>query len=305
MHRKHSFTALVALWACSPSFAAEDVAGANVLGMAGVSVADVTDNAAITVNPGLMALRRRYDFHGHYAFGPVRGSHWGATAMDGQTSQVLWMGLAYSGDAYRPELETSELPGWKVPDQPIANKKRNHDLTLALGVPVIRDRLSVGINGGVSLFNNDRQGKGLFGNADVGLGVMPTEWLAIGLVGENLLPLTGPRSTGAQAGIRVFKEEIGAFEIDGGYLHGDSDGISLGVGGEKTFGSARARLGYGIDLPTSDQHISWGLGLLGEGGSFEYGMQLPLGPVDGLLSGMVNQLSLHLKAPDTSRTAGF
>jgi hypothetical protein len=298
-------TALTAHVVVSPCFAAEDVVGANVLGMAGVSVADVTDNAAITVNPGMMALRKRYDFHGHYTYGPAGGSHWGATAMDGQTSKFLWMGLAYSGDLYRPELQTTELPGWKLPDQDIQNKKRNHDFTLAFGLPLIGERLSLGINGGVSLFNNDRQGKGLFGNADVGLGVLPTTWLAIGLVGENLLPLSGPRSTGAQAGVRLFQEEFGAFEIDGGYLHGDSDGINLGVGAEKNAGMARVRLGYGIDLPTRDQHLSWGLGLLGDGGSFEYGMTVPVGAKDGVLSGLVNQLSLHLKAPDTSLSGGF
>jgi len=285
--------------------AEEDVASANVLGMGGVAVADVSDNSSITVNPGLMALTRRYDFHGHYKLGPSGGGHWAATAMDGQTSRFLWMGIAYSGDAFRPALQTSELPGWKIPGEEIENKKRYHDFTLAVSVPIVSERLALGINGGLSLFNHDRQGRGITGNADAGLGFRPTQWLSIGVVGENLIPIQSDRSLGAQAGIRVFNDAIGAVEVDGGYRHADSEGIGLGVGAEKNAGMARIRLGYDIDLPTVVQRVSWGLGLVGDGGSFEYGMAIPLGSENAGPSGLVNQLSIHLKAPDTSATAGF
>jgi len=300
MVRKHISLALIALFISTPSLAEEDVTGANVLGMGGVSAASVSDNAAITVNPGLMALSRRYLFHGHFKFGPAGGAHWAASAMDGQTSKFLWLGIAYSGDIYNPALQTSELPGWTIPGEDIENTKRFHDVTLALAVPLIPERLSLGVNGGLSFHNHDRQGKGNTGNTDVGLGILATDWLSIGLAGENLLPLSGNRTLGALAGVRVFNPEIGAFEIDGGYQHLKSKGVTLGVGGEKNAGIARLRLGYDIDLNTVGQSVSWGFGLVGEGGSFEYGMALPLGAGELAGGGMINQLSIHLHAPDTS-----
>jgi len=304
MARKHISTVLISLLFSTPAVAEEDVEGANILGMGGAAVAHVSDNSAITVNPGLMGLTRRYDFHGHYKLGPSGGSHWAATAMDGQTSKFLWMGLAYSGDVFRPELETSELPGWKIPGQEIENTKRFHEFTLALSVPLVRERVALGVNGAMSLYNHDRQGRGIEGSADVGLGLRPLRWLSIGLVGENLLPLENERTAGGQAGIRVFDETVGAIEVDGGYRHAENDGLGFGLGAEKNAGMSRLRLGYEIDLPEMAQRASWGIGLVGEGGSFEYGMAIPVGGGEGL-AGLVNQLSIHLKAPDTSASSSF
>ncbi len=300
MVSKHISTGLLGLLVSTPCLAEEDVAGANVLGMGGVSVAAMNDNSAITANPGMMALTSRYDFHGHFKIGPTGGAHWGASAMDGQTSKFLWLGVAYGGDTYSPELQTSELPGWTIPGEEISNKKRFHDLTLGLSVPIISERLAIGLNGGVSIFNHDRQGRGVTGNGDLGVGFLATKWLSVGVVGENLLPIDGDRTLGGSGGVRVFSPTVGAFEIDGGYHHGPSDGITLGVGGEKNAGIARLRLGYDIDLESTAQRVSWGLGLIGEGGSFEYGMALPISPGQLTAAGLVNQLSIHLKAPDTS-----
>ena len=82
------------------------------------------------------------------------------------------------------------------------------------------------------------------------------------------------------------------------------DGYGFGLGAEKNAGMSRLRLGYEIDLPEMAQRASWGIGLVGEGGSFEYGMAIPVGGGEGL-AGLVNQLSIHLKAPDTSASSSF
>lgn len=300
MLRKYICLGLFTLTASTHASAEEDVAGANVLGMGGVAAAHSSDNAAITVNPGMMALTRRYDFHGHFKYGPSKGTHWAGSAVDGQTSKVLWVGVAYAGDAYNPELRPGELPGWTVPGEEILNTKRFHDLTLAVSVPLVPERVALGLNGGVSFYNHERQGQGSTGNGDVGLGILATNWLSIGIAGENLLPLSGDRTLGAIAGVRLFDAEIGAFEIDGGYHHLDSEGLNIGVGGEKNAGLARLRVGYDVDLGLSEQHVSWGLGLVGEGGSFGYAMMLPVGPGEPTAAGLVNQFSITLAAPDVS-----
>ena len=60
----------------SPSVrAAPEVLGADQTAMGGVSLAADTSNAAITTNPGLLALHRRYDFSAQFGVGPSTGLH--------------------------------------------------------------------------------------------------------------------------------------------------------------------------------------------------------------------------------------
>ncbi|MBW1877795.1 MAG: hypothetical protein JRI25_18180, partial [Deltaproteobacteria bacterium] len=171
--------------------AGDEIYGANVEASGRAVAGHPADNASITVNPGLLGLTERYDLHGHVGLGPDGALEWAVSAMDSRTSSLAF-GFAWRRTLAEPELTLDEMPGWRVPGEPIPNRKRTHELTAAFAYPVSgagEMRFSFGINGTLRIHNDDRQGHYLSGNADAGLGVRVDERWSMGLVGYNLLPL--------------------------------------------------------------------------------------------------------------------
>lgn len=267
----------IALLASAPALAAPDLVGADRVAMGGTSLAAHDSNAAITTNPGLLALTDRYDFSAQFGFGP--GLHWGATAMDGRTAENVAVGFTYAGDRYEPALTTDELPGWNVPGEDIANMKRQHDFALAVSGSAAEDRVAFGIGGHVSLYDHDRNGKGTTGNVDAGVGLRPTEFLTVGLSGNNLVPLDvlGDRPLRVGGGVMLHGAPA-ALSVDGGWVATDTGApVFVDAGTELRPGAARLRVGGRYDGPTATPAVTAGLGFAGEGGAIEYGIQIPIG----------------------------
>src|SRR5262245_43706569 len=132
------------------AWAADVTAGANVLAAGGVGVAAPADNVGITLNPGTLGMRSRYDFSALFRYGPTGGIGWGATAMDARTSDAVAAGFAYSGSKIEPPLTPNDLPGWKVilpggRAEHISNVYKTHDFCGAIGVPFAHRHVSLGI----------------------------------------------------------------------------------------------------------------------------------------------------------------
>jgi hypothetical protein len=267
--------------------AAPDVVGADSVAMGSTSLAAHDSNAAITTNPGLLALEDRYDFSAQAGIGP--GLHWAATGMDGRTAENFALGFSYSGDRYEPDLTIDELPGWAEPNAEIPNMKRSHDLALAGAGSIADDRVSFGLGGHVSLYNHDRNGQGTTGNVDAGIGLKPTDFLTVGLAGHNLVPLDvlGDRPTRFGGGVRLHGTP-GALEVDAGWEDTDTGSpLFLDAGAEARPGAARLRAGGRWHGPTGVPSVTGGFGFEGEGGALEYGIEVPLGPDGGPIAHVV------------------
>lgn len=292
------------------AYGAEEVVGVEASAMGGVAVAASGDNSGITVNPGVIGLEQRYDLGAYFRYGDGGGRHWAVNAVDARTVQGLALGLAYSGDRYEGELFPGELPGWRVPGEEVANQKRTDDFALALALPMASRRVSLGVNGGLSLFDHDRLGRGAQFNMDAGLGVRPVAWLTVGVVARNVLPIDtlGDRPLGAAAGIRLEESSIGAIEVNGGWTDVDptaaralarADAWTLAVGAEKTFGDyVRGRFGYRRDGPIDRRDVTLGLGFDADSGSASVGLAVPLGAGNATLAGVVAQIGITLVIPD-------
>jgi hypothetical protein len=267
-----------------------EVLGADMTAQGGVSLAADTSNASITTNPGLLALNRRYDFSAQFGVGPSGGLHWAAGGMDGRTSEAVALGFMYAGDRYEPNLRTSELPGFWPIGEEIPNMKRQHDFVLALATPIVRDKLSVGLGGYVTYFNNDRDGKGATGNLDAGLGWKVSDYVTVGASGNNLLPFDplSQRPLTAGAGVRVHGP-VAAIEVDGGYLEGSGPGAPafVAAGAELAPKALRIRGGYRYEGNVEQSVVTAGLGVFSEGGALEYGIDIPVGGSWGSLSHVI------------------
>lgn len=289
--------------------AAEDVLGAEALAMGGAAVASPQDNAGITLNPGVIALDRRYDFHGFFRYGSGAGLHWGGNVVDARTTPWLALGLSYSGDRWKGPLFPGETPGWTVPGMAPSNQKRTDDFALALAVPLLDRKLSIGLNGALSLYNHDRLGKGAWFNAGVGVAARPFDWLILGASARNVLPFDGlgDRPLQATGGLRLQDTSIGAVEVNVGWT--DIEGRepwTLAVGAEKTLGSmAHLRAGFRQDGPLDRRDVTFGIGLGGGGGSLSWGIAVPIGPDQPTWAGLINQISITFQAPHPHEPVGF
>jgi hypothetical protein len=287
---------IVGLIPSSVAHAAPDVLGADLVGTGGVSQAASRSNAAITTNPGLLGLHDRYDFGAQFGYGPSRGLHWGVSGMDARTAKDIALGFVYSGDRAEPPLTVDELPGWAVPGADIPNIKRQHDFTAALAGSLFDNRVSIGVGGNVSLYDHDRNGKGTTGNADVGLGLRPTDALTFGFSANNVLPIDplGERPLQLAGGVRL-DTELAAIEVDGGSIAVDSGTPAfVATGGEVRPGSARLRAGFRWEGPTDTSRITAGVGFENEGGSIEYGLEVPIG---GNFASTVHVVGFRFIAP--------
>jgi len=259
------------------ALALPDVVGADSIGMGSTSVAADKSNAAITTNPGLLALNPRYDFSAQVGIGP--GLHWAVSGMDARTAKDFALGVTYSGDRYEPELTVDELPGWSIPGAAIPNMKRSHHIAAGGSYAFADDQVAIGLGGHVSIYNHDRHGKGTTGNLDVGLGITPTDAFTIGLAGNNLLPFDplADRPMRAALGLRLDGTPA-AIEVDGGWIQADEGApVFVDAGGEVRPGPVRLRAGGRYHGPSATPSVTAGLGFEGEGGALEYGLDIPLG----------------------------
>lgn len=298
----------------APSFAADVVQGANLLGMGTVGVAAPADNAAVTMNPGAIGLRKRFDLHVHGRVGPTAGLHWAATAVDARTSDVVAAGFAYSGDRFEPAVTAADLPAWSISGEEIRNRKRYHDFAGAIAVALLDRRISLGVGGALSVYDNDQQGSGRSFDMSAGLGVAPIDALTLGVSIRNFLPhARQDRPAQILAGIRVEDPTSFAIEVNAsrGWLPAPTDLVAVAglataaedpsvwtfSGGiDKRFGGVRVRAGGTWQGESRLPFATFGIGSHQDDGlGFEYGLAVPL-TSDLRFSSTVHQISFRFAA---------
>lgn len=279
--------------------AADTVDSSALVGMGRTGFAAARENAALTLNPGLLALHERYDFQGQFRYGPDGATMWGASAVDGRTSPKLSGGLQYSGDVSEPPLTVQDLPGWRIPGEDIPNRKRHHDVAVALGVPFADRRASLGIAANVGHYANDRLGSGWIGDGYVGFGARPVDPLTLGVALRNFVPLpVEDRPTELGGGLRV--EEGGvALAADAVWVPAASDPlpVAFAAGAEARLSALGLRAGWRRDAWTGDHAATAGLGFVGPGASLDYAVVVPL-TSDLALETTTHQISLRFAAPE-------
>jgi hypothetical protein len=283
----------------SVAAAADRVEGSETLALGSTAVAHPRSNSVLAANPSMVGLVARYDFGFAGSYGQ-RGLHWNVTAVDSKTSDFLGFGVSYSGDRFNPPLSVAELPGWSVPGQELTNRKRNHDLGLGLAVPLFDRRLSIGVNGSVSFFDHERQGRGNTGNIGAGLGVRANDHAFIGLSARNVLPVEASRPDRPfelLGGLHLTDPAIGSLSLEGGARPDRAAGVLVLAAGGEAIVAEGVALRSGWRLEDGGHDVTFGLGTGSDTASFDIGAALPttslLKPVDWTV-----QLSLRIAGPD-------
>jgi len=279
-HARLPLLFLASFLAWTPAASGADVVqGANLLAMGGVGAAAPADNASVTVNPGLLGLQQRYDFHAHFGVDHSLGLQWGATAVDARTSDIVTLGFAYSADRFEPPLRDAELPGWSLPDEEIRNRKRTNEVAASASVALFDRKIAIGTGAVANRFQHDRQGSGTHWDLHSGIGVRPIEALTIGVAVRDWLSLEGEdRPLQVLGGVRG-ESDVVAVEADVGwqpevFLGGSS--LQVGAGAEVAAGSLRLRAGGRHDGPSTTSWLTGGLGYSNEGAGLDYGLAVPL-----------------------------
>jgi len=289
--------AFAALVVANPARAGDDFQGANVEAMGRAVVANPTDNATITHNPGVMGLAERYDLGGWFDLGPTGDLEWGVSALDSRTAPVAF-GLSWRRTVAEPPITLDEMPGWVQPSVTVPNVKRTHEITAAVAVPIDDHKFSVGLNGTLILRNDDRGGKTVNGDTDLGAGWQIDESWAVGLVGHNLLPVKGQADlpTGVTAGVHFEKSNIAAWAFD---LDWQTSGspvfpLSFRLGGEALANAFRPRLGYRFYGATGTHCLIPGIGGENESGAIDYSLAIPLSGATRLKD-LIHTFSVRVK----------
>lgn len=282
------------LWIATAA-ALDQVEGAESTAAGSATVATPAVNGAITGNPGIVALDERYTFTGGFGYGE-RGLHWSFGAVDAKTSPI-GLGVVYSGDRYEPALRVEELPGWQVPGQGVTNRKRYHDVAVALGIPMADRRVSIGLGGALSFYDHDRQGKGVSGNLTAGMGFRPDEHVQIGLVGRNLLPVESPgRELELMGGLWVGSLGVAGLSAEGGVQLDGASPLLLAAGGEVWAGEGAAIRG-GWRLEDAVHHGTLGFGVGPPLTSLDLALQVPFDTL-AKPAGWTFLLSVRFQGPD-------
>jgi hypothetical protein len=185
--------------------------------------------------------------------------------------------------------DSREWPGWVDTNSEFARRKRFDAVTLAIAYPLLDKKLSLGLNGTVAKYNHDVQGKGVTGNLDFGVSTQPVDGVSFGLVGRNLLPVSGCDSNsrpcipdfdmGILFGTYLGLDDLGAIALDLDFhLSGPTDGppISVRAGLEKRIGSVLLETGYRWEGPVRQKWFSFGIGASQKNTGLHYSIDFPL-----------------------------
>ena len=318
------FLCLLGCLTATTSMAQDVVSFGDVEAMGRAGSANGTDNTAITMNPATIGLVKRYEIQTNLSVtkGPGIGMAVGVT--DSKTSAVS-LGLVYQRLRYDGGQDSREWPGWVESDGEFAKRKRYDNVTLAIAYPLLDNRLSFGLNGTLAKFNHDIQGKGLTGNMDFGVAASPTEYWSLGVVGHNVLPVSGcgdtqkqnatclpDFDTGILIGTYLGTPEFGGFALDVDvHLTGpdDSPPVSIRTGFQKTISTFVVETGYRWEGPTNNHWLTMGFGITKRNTGMVYSLGIPLDPKpwDPLL--MTHMISFRVvgigSGPDSERPPGF
>ncbi|MGH7327177.1 MAG: hypothetical protein ACREJX_02390 [Polyangiaceae bacterium] len=241
------------------------------LAMGGAQNALGTATTAIYMNPANLPVTRTYTFEGLAAFSPdARRQSYGGGVADSSTSRLAG---GFGGT-------------WNMLD-PDGVRRQWSDLRLSLAYP-ISDKIYVGATGrylhvdqsvaagpfGASPVSDGTRDSPVFNNFtfDLGATVLPTEGLAIGLVGHNLTaPGNGLAPTTLVGGIG-YQQHLFAIEADGlaDFTTWSSTRLRAMIGGEIFLADHfPIRAGYRYDDGQKAHALSAGLGYIDKKFSIE------------------------------------
>lgn len=266
------FTILVGL----PSLSAAQIftEGTRSAGMGEAYTAVATGSGGIYHNPAGIARSVMYALDGTFEYSPV-GSILNASVVDSKTNPALAAGAGYSYFFGREEAEGVD----------------GHDFRLALAIPVVPDRISLGVGGRYMILDaNDIEVLNGF-TLDAGALVKVAEGLHVGVAGKNLvdqcdrLGCETIAPTTITAGLS-FGSEVGFLVAgDVGFnLTSDPDAVQpeYSVGLEYLAVVVPLRAGFNR-IEASDQSLlTFGAGWRSKAAGFDLGYQLDLADTDDM-----------------------
>lgn len=228
--------------------------GTRPAGMGDAVTATADGANAIQHNPAGIARSVMYAIEGTFEYNPS-GSVLNASVSDSKTNPALGAGVSYSYFIGRDKNE--DLTG--------------HDIRVGLGVPVVPDRVALGVSGRYLKFN-DGDVEVLNGfTLDAGAIIKVTKGLHLGVAGQNLInpcsldrcqsvaPTTVTGGMGFTADIFTFSGDVGvdltsqekASMLFGGGIEVLLDAVPLRAGFERIDSSDTSNLTFGAGWRTS------------------------------------------------------
>lgn len=275
---------------------ATDIYSAEQAGMGGAAIADPRDINTILVSPASMAFIERYDVGAYFVGGPDGDLRWHVSAVDGRTNDRVVFGLGYTGGLINPAFHPNELPGWIAAGEALRNAQQRHDISLALGIPFLDRRLTIGANGTVRIFDGKFIGSGATGNMDLAIATRPVEWVSVGITASDILPVPDQASDPTQIAIGVRggweKHIVGAVDFGARLEEVVESPFWVRFGIEGGIKWARLRAGYDWDGERGTHRVAAGLGLTTPVGTLDYAIQIPIVTQDFDPASMTHTVSL-------------
>lgn len=298
---RRPIVAVSLLW--SSMAMADELVDAEITAVGRTVVAHPSSNLATTFNPAALSLTERYDVNGAFRVGPTGDLRWMAGIADASTNPYVSFGFVYEGGLTRPALLDEEYPGWWPDGEVIPNGRRNHDLTFALASPFLDRRLSVGLNGTLTILDTDRIGTGTTGNMDLGLAARPIDQLTLGFAARDILPIAQQysRPTTFALGVRGGIPDVihGSLEVDIRTEQVQQGPVDVGVGVDGRVKFIELRAGYRYLGNTADHALALGLGLGNDAGHLAYAVTVPL--EDTTFAGTTHTISIVIKTAGIDR----
>jgi hypothetical protein len=244
------------------------------MGLAYTSVA--TGAGAIFHNPGGIASKMMYQMEGTYEYNPT-GSVLNASIVDSKTNPDIAAGVAYSYFFGRGEF--SDAFG--------------HSARLALALPVLPERISVGVAGRYLNVNVDELEVIHTITVDVGAVFRVSDRIQFGVAGQNLVDVCDRNDlcgkvapTTIAGGLSFGDESLFLLAADAGIdLTSDPESVEpfFEVGGEYFAGdTVPLRVGYQRLEATNQNMLTAGLGVRMQTAGLDAGFRMDLGDTDEL-----------------------
>lgn len=247
--------------------------GSRAAGMGDANTAIAEGANSIHHNPAGIARSVMFVAEGTFEYNPT-GSVLNAAISDSKTNPAIAAGFSYSHFFGRGDFD----------------KISGHDFRLGLAVPVVPDRVALGVSGRYLMLNDDDV-EFLNGfTLDAGAIVKVTEGLHLGFAGQNLLdpcsldrcksvaPTTITGGFGFTADIFTFSGDVGA-----DITSQDDASILFGAGLEILLDTVPLRAGFERIDSTDTSNLTFGAGWRTSGAGFDVGYKLNLQNTDDMI----------------------